>query len=71
MWGGKHTEIRNITKGLPEFFLRDKKNKKIVQDVIKDLMNDEWLLAKKSTGEIPVSLNPRKTGEIKRFIEEN
>ena len=71
MWGGKHTEIRNITKGLPDIFLKDKRSKKVIQQVIKSLINDGWLLAKKSTGEIHVSLSPRKTGEIKSFIEKN
>jgi len=71
MWGGKHTEIKNLTKGLPDIFLRDHKSKKLVEKTIKKLINDSWLLAKKSTGEIHVSLNPRNTGEIKRFIEEN
>ena len=71
IWGGKHTEIRNLTKGLPDIFLRDHKNKRLVEKTIKKLINDYWLLTKKSTGEIHVSLNPRKTGEIKRFIEKN
>ena len=71
MWGGKHTEIKNITKGLPNTFLSDHKGKKTIKKAIKSLINDEWILAKKSTGEIHVSLNPRKIGEIKQFIEIN
>jgi len=71
IWGGKHTEIKNITKGLPDTFLSDHKGKKTIKKVIKSLINDGWILAKKSTGEIHVSLNPRKTGEIKQFIENN
>ncbi len=31
-------------------------------------VNDGWLLYKKSTGEIHVSLNPRKKEEIMKFI---
>lgn len=71
MWGGKHTEIKNITKGLPDTFLSDHEGKKIIKKAIKSLINDGWIIAKKSTGEIHVSLNPRKTREIKQFIEIN
>jgi len=69
MWGGKHTEIRNLSKGFPDNFLSRRENQKLMQKVIKDLMNEEILLAKKSTGEIHISLNPKKISEIKNFIE--
>ena len=70
MFGGKHTEIKNLAKGFPDNFLLNKENQKLLQKVIKDLMSEEILLAKKSTGEINVSLNPRKISEIKKFIED-
>ena len=69
MWGGKHTEIRNLSKGFPDNFLSRKENQKLLQKVIKDLMNEEILLAKKLTGEIHISLNPGKISEIKEFME--
>jgi len=69
IWGGKHTEIKNLAKGFPDNFLSNKDNQKLLQRVIKDMINDELLLTKKSTDEIHISLNPRKSGEIKKFIE--
>ncbi len=71
MWGGKHTEMKNLTKGLPDHLLKNHKSMKQVQKAIKHLIQDDWLLTKKSTGEIHVSLNPRKTAEIKQFIEKS
>ena len=71
MWGGKHTEMKSLTKGLPDHLLKDHKSMKQVQRAIKHLIQDDWLLAKKSTGEIHVSLNSHKQKEIYEFIREN
>ena len=67
--GGAHTEIKNLEKGLPSQFKSSKQGKKIIQEAIKEMFNKEYLLQKPSTGEIHVSLNPRKIKEIKEFIE--
>jgi len=70
-WGGKHTEIRNLRKGISTYLLNTKSGKKDFKNAVKELINDNWLLTKKSTGEIHVSLNPRKKAEIVRFSIED
>ena len=67
-WGGRHTEVRNIRKGLPLSIASTKEGQRLVDGAIKQLINDCWLLAKKSTGEVHVSLNPRKKAEIMAFV---
>ena len=67
-WGGRHTELRNIKKGLPASVTSTKEGQRLVADAIKELVNDGWLLAKKSTGNVHVSLNSRKKKEIMEFI---
>lgn len=67
-WGGRHTEVRNIRKGLPSSIASTKEGQKLIDKAVKELVNDNWLLAKKSTGEIHVSLNPRKKAEIMAFV---
>ena len=69
-WGGSHTELRNITKGLPSRYLFAHKGKKLVQQAVKELSNSNFLIAKPSTGEIHISLNPAKSKEIKEFMEQ-
>jgi len=65
MWGGKHTESKNLLKALPKHL----RGEKITNDTIKELYNLEFLLSKPSTGEIHISLNPRKKREIVGFLE--
>ena len=67
-WGGRHTELRNIKKGLPSSVTSTKEGQKLLDKAIKELANDGWLLAKKSTGDVHVSLNPRKKAEIMEFV---
>lgn len=67
-WGGKHTEIRNLKKGLPLGATATKKGQNLIEKAIKELLNDDWLLTKKSTGELHVSLNPKKKKEIMEFV---
>ncbi len=67
--GGSHTEIKNLEKGLPSHFRTSKQGRKIIQEAIKEMFNKEYLLQKPSTGEIHVSLNPRKIKEIQDFID--
>ena len=67
-WGGKHTEIRNIKKGFPSYISNSKDGQKLIDKVIKELITDGWLLCKKSTGELHVSLNPHMKKEIMEFI---
>lgn len=70
-WKGSHTELRNIKKGLPAHLVASKKGKKLIDRAIKEMVNNGWLLAKKSTGEIHVSLNTKKKGEIMKFVFPN
>lgn len=70
-WGGKHTEIRNLQKGISSYLLNTKSGRRDFQNAVKELINDSWLLAKKSTGEIHVSLNPRRKEEIMKFAMED
>lgn len=59
--GARHTEIRNAMKGFPPHLLKE------VKKEIQDLIRKNYLLAKISTGEIHVSLNPKM---LDRIIEE-
>ena len=68
-WGGKHTEIRNIKKGFPSIISSSKEGQKLIDKAIKELINDGWLLCKKSTGELHVSLNPHMKKEIMDFLK--
>ena len=57
--GGRHTEIRNAMKGFPPPLLKE------VKEEIKNLIKEGYMLSKMSTGEIHISLNPRKINEIR------
>ncbi len=73
IWGGKHTPLDFVIKGIPENYHNTHKGKKAVEKALKDLLNDAWILVpSKRTGkgsEDHVSLNPRKVSEIKQFLE--
>lgn len=69
--GGSHTEIKNLTKGLPEHYLRNKKGKKAVRRAIKELVRKKFIKVKSSTGELHVSINPEKIKEVSEFLERN
>tara|TARA_Y100000310_G_scaffold266681_1_gene278301 strand:+ start:2180 stop:2464 length:285 start_codon:yes stop_codon:yes gene_type:complete len=75
VWGGKHTPLSFVKKGVPELYRNSHKGKKTLEKVIKELANDEWILVIfKRTGKSStehVSLNPRKLAEIKQFLERN
>ena len=64
-WGESHTEEINLVKGLPKHL----RGEKITKKAIEELYKKEFLLKRMSTGEWHVSLNPRKKGEIEKFIE--
>ncbi len=68
--GGSHTEIRNLTKGLPEH-LRNRKGRKTIQEAIKELVRRGYIKVKPSTGEIHVSINPEKIKEVFEFLDKN
>ncbi|MBS3080296.1 hypothetical protein J4221_02405 [Candidatus Pacearchaeota archaeon] len=61
--GGRHTEIRNAMKGFPPHLLKE------VKKEIENLIKESYLLAKPSTGELHVSLNPRMMDKIIQEIK--
>jgi hypothetical protein len=68
-WGGSHTASRNLFKGLPIKYIASAQGKKIAQEALKELINNQFILAKPSAGEVHVSLNSHKAAEIKEFIQ--
>jgi len=75
IWGGKHTPLDFILKGIPEHYKNTHKGKKEIEKVLKGLKNNGWIIIlSKRTGKGSgdhVSLNPRKIREIRQFIEGN
>lgn len=69
-WGGAHSELMRVIKSLPSQFADTNKGKKLIKKAIKNLVNLGFISIYKKTGEDHTSLNPRKTGEIKGFIQE-
>jgi len=67
MWGGKHTESKNLLKVLPKHL----RGEKVTDEAIKEMYKLDFLLSKPSTGEIHISLNPRKKKEISEFLEKH
>lgn len=65
IWGGRHTEIKNLQKALP-YHLRGCKDAK---KAIKELINQGFLNVKPSTGEKHVSLNSHMQKEIYEFLQ--
>jgi len=65
MWGGKHTESKNLLKALPKHL----RGEKITDDAIKEIYKLGFLISKPSTGEVHVSLNPKKKKDICEFLE--
>ena len=74
IWGGKHTPLDFVTKGIPEHYRNTHPGRKAVEKVLKDLINAEWIIIlAKRTGrgsDDHVSLNPRKVSEIKQFLDQ-
>lgn len=72
VWGGKHTPLDFVIKGIPEHYRITHKGKKEIEKVLKELTNDEWIIIlSKRTGrgsDNHVSLNPRKVSEIKQNL---
>jgi len=62
-WDNSHTE--NILNGLPSHL----KGEKIVKQALKELVQKQWIIPAKKTGEIHYSLNSEKAAEILQFYE--
>jgi len=67
--GGAHTSVFNLSKGLPNHIRGNKQGQKELKQAIKELINENLLLSKPSTGEQHVSINPRKIKEIKEILK--
>ena len=73
MWGGKHTPLDFVVKGIPEHYRNTHKGKKAVERAFKELTNGGWIYTSaKRTGKGSnehISLNPKKVSEIRLFLE--
>jgi len=51
VWGGKHTPLDFVIKGVPEHYRNTHQGKKTVEKALKELTNDEWVvILSKKTG---------------------
>lgn len=66
IWGGRHTEIKNLQKALPDHLRGTKEHKQ----AIKELINKGFLNVKPSTGELHISLNSHRQKEIFDFLQD-
>ncbi len=64
IWGGRHTELKNLQKALPDHLRGSKESKQ----AIKELLNKGFIMVKISTREQHVSLNSHKQKEIYEFL---
>jgi len=64
IWGGRHTELKNLSKALPKHLRGSKETKQ----AIKELLRREFITIKLSTGEHHVSLSSHKQKEIYDFV---
>lgn len=68
IWGGRHTAIYNLAKGMPSWLTQNKEGKKAINYAIKAGLNNSFLLMKKSTQELHFSLNSSQSKEILDFL---
>ncbi len=61
--GGKHTAIEHLKKGFPSHLRGD------VDDEVKGLIRNGFILPKTTSYGLQVSLNPRMIPEIERILE--
>lgn len=66
IWGGRHTELKNLAKDLPKHLRGSKEVKKS----IRELINKGFINIKMSTGEYHISLNSHMQKEIYLFLED-
>ena len=51
IWGGKHTPLDFVKKGIPEHYRNTPKGKKLIEKALKELTNDSWIIISiKKTG---------------------
>ena len=65
LWGGKHTSIDNLPKGVPKHLWKD------VREAVQSLIKEGLILTKPTSYGLEVSLDPRKKKEILKIIEKH
>lgn len=68
VWGGRHTAIYNLTKGMPSWLTQNKEGRKAVNHAIKTGLNNSFLLVKKSTQELHFSINSSQSKRVLAFL---
>lgn len=66
IWGGRHTELKNLQKALPTHLRGNREAK----TAIKELVKKGLIIIKPSTGEKHISLNSHKQQEIYDFLRD-
>jgi len=66
-WMGKHTNIHNLSKGLPPHA----RDKKMISKIVSTLVKKEWILTKPTHYGLELSLNIKKKQDIENYIENN
>jgi hypothetical protein len=66
IWGGRHTQLVNLQKCLPDHLRGIKEAREAVEELVKK----EFIIIKISTGEKHISLNSNKQKEIYEFLIE-
>ena len=62
-WGGKHTELIHARSALP------REHQPEAESLARELANDGFLIWLPKTGQIHISLNPRRKREIVEMVE--
>jgi len=68
-WGGSHTAFENLKKGFKPREL-GRKGLKRVEDLAEDLIREGLILPKPTRYGLQVSLNPQRSGEIERIVQD-
>lgn len=73
VWGGKHTPLEFVRKGVPDNFRMSQMGKRTLRGALQELANDGWIIARvKRTGKgssVHISLNPDNVECIMKFVE--
>ena len=73
VWGGKHTPLDFVRKGIPEHYRNTHGGQRAFERALRELVNARWIMViAKRTGkgvDEHVSLNPRMVAEIRGFLE--
>ncbi|HLD05666.1 MAG TPA: hypothetical protein VJG90_08155 [Candidatus Nanoarchaeia archaeon] len=71
-FGGAHMPLDTILGHVSDKMLNDKKDRKIVDKAIRELVNNSWVIVlKKRTGkgsDLHISINPRRIKEIGEYL---